>query len=364
MSSFIRNIRKSVSRLTGLHGIFSGKNMTPLNPANNLPNEVTTEDINDTYTYAIAQQQEDRIGKILTKQKSFDSAYPYASLVRHSLMDNYLASRLNYHGIYTQFYESLSQEEIDVILKYQKHSELFNDPANRAANIDSINLLNDIFKKSPRTQFSTNVYRCYRMRMSLNMIRQERQIDRFLSTTLSYKLSLGWCYQSQIECNRIKEDPHYLDDNSFVVISIIIPKGAQVLPLVYRYIGYHNEYEVLLPPGGKLVYTEICHPRHNIPVFIYFENADLALEYERSVNPDAFPTVQCVQNNQDNQCQVVQTQDKSLTSLFDTLLRAPDEGPDIEDYGDALSSAYGGKKRKSIKNKFSKKIKSKKNKKK
>jgi len=334
----LKSIRKSAASLTGIHGFLSGKKPQPVNPINNLPDEVIDETTNYESTKSVSEHIQN-LNANLKRVASFDTArklYPNMNFE----MDNYMATQINKNGVYSRFYESLTKQEIDVIMEYQKHSERFNEPSLREANIDSINLLNDIFEKTPRLPFSIGVYRCYKKTLSLNMIDRQPHIDRFLSTTLSFRLSDQYCDWHGGGCKHNK-----LPDAVFYnVVCILLPKGSRALPLVFKYINYYNEYEILLPPGGKLLLTEECHPKYDVPVFIYFENAEQGLEYQRSKNPEAFPVVQC----DNNQCDVIQTQNMSLTSLFDTLLRGPNE-PNIEEMGAALSDAYGGKKKKSKK---------------
>ena len=254
----------------------------------------------------------------IQKQKSLDAT--------KFKMDNYLAQTINQFGLYTNFYKSLSYPEQQAIRNYQTDSGEFNNHP------ISVQRLKNVFAKAPPLPSTIYVYRCYSSKVSINSIDNQMELGRFLSTSLSHKLALNWCDLQKGNCYNTRDNAKKLE------ICIIIPKGSKVLPLVYALFDVYNEYEILLPPTGNIVSTEACHPKYNVPIFIYFEDSRLANQFKES----QYPTVA-----QQPVAQQPVTQGPVTTNWNEWLqkmLKQPEEPPEGVDYANAVIDAYGGNK--------------------
>ena len=328
-----RSIRKTAANLTGIRGLFSGKDMKPMELSSNLPienNDMTIydEEQPDPDIKSIAKTPEKSFS-IIKRQKSFDT--------QNTTMDKYLAEYINKNGLYSNFYDEssnrLTDDEFEAIKMYQSRSTLFNTPGLK--NNVFINNLKKVFDKAPKLPTTIYVYRCFSNGVSLNDLNNKENLDIFISTTLSHNLALKWCKEQPTSCYKD------LYKNNNIEICIIIPKGTRVLPFVYSYLYKYKEYEILLPPWGRLIDINACHPTHNLPIYIYFENVSEAMQFK--IEQQKFINNNNVQNIEEK-------------SWMEKWFSPPENPPDGFDYLKASTEAFGGKKRTNKKRKSRNKI--------
>lgn len=195
-------------------------------------------------------------------------------------MDLYLKRYINYNNAYTIYYNWLKHHNpiaYEAIVEYQYDSSFmykkyyYDKMYSPLYNLFTVP--NGERGSIPGLPHSIYVYRCYKNK-TLKSIENHEKEGRFLSTTLSQRFANDWCKKVDT-----KNRPCHTEDK-YLEVCIIIPKGTKVLPFVYmNHFNRFNEYEILLPPLGKLVMLNICHPRHNIPVYVYYQNTDEVAEY-------------------------------------------------------------------------------------
>jgi len=345
MSSFFRSVRKATAKITGMHGVFSGKNMVPLDPATNLPTNL--EESDDEYDIlSIAENPKNSI-PILQKQRSLDEE----RLTKNIGMDNYLAKYINTSGLYSNFYKDLTYTEKWAIRTYQKNSNTFYDVGtHKLKDGGRVDILKEILLKAPKLPSTIYVYRCFNSNISLADINANGRQDGFLSTSLSQKLASKWCNNAKPNCY-VNKDKRYL-----VEICIIIPKGTKALPFVYKYFDIFNEYEILLPTGGELVSINECHPKYNLPMYIYFDDIEKADSFK---NAQQSHQQSAILTSQEKTTYGMNNAERSWNEWLQNLLKQPELNIDGVDAMTYTNDAYGGKHRKKITHKRRKKITSK-----
>jgi hypothetical protein len=110
-----------------------------------------------------------------------------------------------------------------------------------------------------------------------------------------------------------------------------------------------NEYEILLPPKGKLVSINKCHPKYNIPIFVYFFDETAAQDFinsqqkQQTYRPYVNPPV--IKQMPEATLETNQSMNNKQTwsEWLNNLIKQSEMPPDEVDYMDAVSSAYGGK---------------------
>jgi hypothetical protein len=110
-----------------------------------------------------------------------------------------------------------------------------------------------------------------------------------------------------------------------------------------------NEYEILLPPKGKLVSINKCHPKYNIPIFVYFFDETAAQYFinsqqkQQTYRPYVNPPV--IKQMPEATLETNQSMNNKQTwsEWLNNLIKQSEMPPDEVDYMDAVSSAYGGK---------------------
>lgn len=223
--------------------------------------------------------------KTLLRQKSYDSVHPRDDTKnRNTLandMDGYLAENINKNGIYTKYYNDLNPAQTKTIKDYQRVGNLFNkNDDNNDADNNNVESLSEIFASAPELPSTIHVYRCFLNKVSFDNINQKdfKVADKlnYISTSLSYNFAFNFCkigrgneFKVPKLCARNKEGS---DSINGLLICVIIPKGSKVLPLPYSLFNEHHisiEYEILLPSTGSIVKTNVCHPIHKVPIFIY-----------------------------------------------------------------------------------------------
>ena len=115
---------------------------------------------------------------------------------------------------------------------------------------DVIDKLDTIFENIPPIPQPFYVYRCWKEE---NMTNSVINAPGYLSTSLSIKVALSFCYLPVTNydsyAENTVEDEYYGD-----VMKILIPAGTKIIPLLNMINSSANsEYEILLPRNGKLI---------------------------------------------------------------------------------------------------------------
>jgi hypothetical protein len=203
MSSIIRTIRKTSARLTGIHGLFSGKGLTPLDPVVNLPTL-------DEDSLSIAENPAYSTKQILNRQISIDHD-KLNNIYEGNKMDFYLAKTINISGLYSKFYKSLTSEERYSIWLYQAHSTWFYNQSHMLIKDGKSNTLKSVFSKAPGIPSTIHVYRCFKDKVSLNKLIADGKLGVFLSTSLSHKFVLEWCENNTTTCYKNKNKTNFVE---------------------------------------------------------------------------------------------------------------------------------------------------------
>jgi hypothetical protein len=198
----------------------------------------------------------------ILETKDFDQIYDVVDNINLEDFDNYLNLEINKDGSYSNFLKNLNADEKEVIEKYQMSSRRLNEGNN-------FEILLSIFKKEVFPKLPCNIYcyRCYKENISINDIHNTK-INKFLSVSLSRDYVKFFCTDDDAQPTQCYETP---SKKNYLQICIIIQKGSKILPLMYEFFKTKMEYEIILPPGGKLIATQFCDPKYNLPIFIYSE---------------------------------------------------------------------------------------------
>lgn len=129
-----------------------------------------------------------------------------------------------------------------------------------------------VFEKILPVQKDFYVFRCYYADVSVQNIHNQHNLGRHTSTSLSYDYSYEWACSERTNDHKLSTT-----EKGSIMICIMIPKGTHVIPLSYY--SQSDEYEILLSSEGKLHYTGETDPKHNIPIFIYFDSYQQFKEY-------------------------------------------------------------------------------------
>lgn len=276
---------------------------------------------------------------LFDKKKTHHTIKKHKSIDSEKLdMDSYLKKNINQDGMYDHFFHGLSEKEQNILSNYQQ------DVGDFTNNSSQSRILESIFRKAPKLPSTIYVYRCFISNVSIESLDNQHRFDRFLSTSLSHNIAFRWCKNENTQCYRNPDKKENLE------ICIILPKGSRVLPLLYAFYDAFNEYEILLPLHGTIVSTGECHPKHGLPIFIFFEDIHRADEYKKSMRQTSFqrtpphPETPGQQPSSRKPSRSRTSRSRSATdwkSWLEKMLKKPEKEPEGFEYSDAVVDAFG-----------------------
>ena len=178
--------------------------------------------------------------------------------------EEYTESVYELASLYKPFYKTIKKHNpfyLEVLEQYYDGTMM-----SKQTNYYSLyfETLKEMFHMVPPLPHDMLTYRCYTDDVSLKDI-DGKPIQRFISTSLSHKMSREWCSNKH---NVLEEN-----ETGNVIICIIVPRGAKALPLYNvendfgEIVITERQRELLLPPSGKLVNTGKVHQKYGMPMF-------------------------------------------------------------------------------------------------